>query len=89
MSMNINAKTLDNNQMSGKIFQTFLLELVDTFNSRETPLVLEIGKTMFENEAKSVLDDTIMNIEVYTQDLEEKLPMNETQLHKIFDKYLN
>jgi len=66
MSMNINAKTLNNNSMSGKIFQTFLLELVDTFNTRETPLVLEIGKTIFENEAKSLLDDTIMNIEVYT-----------------------
>ena len=59
MSMNINAKTLEKNSMSGNIFKAFLLELVDSFNQSDTPLIMEIGKGLFQNEAKSILDETL------------------------------
>lgn len=89
MSLNINCKKLNKNSMTGNIFQSFLEELVQNFNDREIPMVYDIGSKLFDHEARAILDEMVVSAEEFTEELKEKLPLNEVELHKRFDKYIN
>jgi hypothetical protein len=89
MSLNINAKTLNGNSMTGNVFQNFLFDLISKFNDLETPMVNEIGTRLFDYEARAILDDMVLKADQYTENFKHLLPMSELELHKQYDKYIN
>jgi hypothetical protein len=89
MSLNINAKQLNSNSMTGNVFQNFLFDLIGSFNDQEIPMVNEISSRLFDYEARALLDDMVLNTEQHTESFKKELPMKELELHKKYDKYIN
>lgn len=74
--------------MTGNIFQNFLFDLVSKFNDIETPMINEMAATLFDYEARTILDEIILNSEQYSENFKEYLPTAEIELHKRYDEYI-
>lgn len=89
MSLNISPKSLNKNSMTGNVFQSYVYELVNVLNSGEIPFINSLAGRLFDNEAKTSLDDFLLDIDDYVEEFKMRLPMSEVKLHKEFDKYIN